>query len=76
MCNMPIPNEQWNIGQLTIKELRWGVQNEYRIRIVMYGIEIYKNEVQILNISDKSFIDYHFSERGLISNMMTMVRNN
>ena len=63
---MPIPNELWNIGQLTIKELRWGVQNEYRIRIVTYGIEIYKNEVQILNISYKSFIDYHFSERGLI----------
>ena len=63
---MAIPEEEWNIGKITIKEEKWDAPNEYQITITWGGIDIEKNGERLLRLFSRGFVDYHISSRELI----------
>lgn len=63
---MAIPEKEWNIGKLVIKEKKWGFPNEYQIIITMGGIKIEKNGERVLRLNPRGFVDYHISSQELV----------
>ena len=63
---MPIPSNEWNIGQIFLREQRSVSPNEYQIIITMGGIDIEKNGERVMRLSPTGFVDYHLSSQELI----------
>lgn len=63
---MSIPEKEWNIGKLIIKEKKWSFPDEYQIIITMGGINIEKNGGLVLKLNPQGFIDYHISSQELV----------
>ena len=63
---MSIPEKEWNIGKLIIKEKKWSSPDEYQIIITMGGINIEKNGGLVLKLNPQGFIDYHISSQELV----------